>query len=380
MRKRLFVSLFFLIAILPLAANLAGFGAVGLVNENRNLAAAPSFGPMLSIEHATRSADAWFTDHFGLRSVLIRIKTQLDYTFFGTSSRVHIGHNGWMFYRSVMDVEKPNVEAYLKTDEAKVVNGIRAFAAALDGKGIKLLISINLLADRFVPEQLPSSRPNLPQPPRIDSLISKIATLENVSYIDATAIQKRLGRSTFHKTDFHWNDPAAFEVAKEIVERIGVLDGRAPGTWRHALVIEEKVFSGGIATYMPVFRSAQESGLFVKLSASEPVGIRHIGATSSFEFGTIVEPPQPALLPTTVVVSNSFFDGMTRSGIYFYFNEMWRIRWANTTVSSIAKDLPPGTRYVLVQFIEVSLGAIKAFADDADIAKAVAIIGARPMN
>jgi hypothetical protein len=378
--KRWFVGLFFFVTLLPVAAMLVGFGKVGLVEENRSLAPVPGWDADKPLEHAARTADAWFSDHFGLRSVLIRLKTQIDYSVFGTSNRVHIGRNGWMFYRSVMDIEKPNVEAFLKTDETKVLDGIQAFATALDAKGIKLLLTVNLLADRVVPEQLPTSRPNLPQPPRIDALMSKMARLDKVSYVDATAILKKIetSRQTYHKTDFHWNDPAAFEVAQMIIERIGALDGRPPGTWRHRLEIEEKVFSGGIATYMPVVRNAQETGLFVKLTASEPVGISHRQKTGLFEWGMTVNPPQSALLPATVVVSNSFFDGMTRSGFYFYFNEMWRLRWGATTISDVANALPASTRYVVVQFIEVSIGQMKAFADTADIAKAVEIVGRRP--
>ena len=57
----------------------------------------------------------WFNDHFGFRDFLIRSKTQIDYSVFGMSTRIHVGSDGWLFYRSVMDVEKPKFEKILET-------------------------------------------------------------------------------------------------------------------------------------------------------------------------------------------------------------------------------------------------------------------------
>jgi SGNH hydrolase-like domain, acetyltransferase AlgX len=380
--KRWFVGLFFLVTLLPVATMLVGLGKVGFVDENRRLAPVPGWEPGKTIEHAARTADAWFSDHFGLRSVLIRLKTQIDYSVFGTSNRVHIGRNGWMFYRTVMDIEKPGIEEYLKTNEAAVLRGVQAFATALDAKGIKLLLTVNLLADRFVPDQLPNARPNMPSPPRIDGLMAKLSTLNKVAYVDATAILKQVEttRSAFHRTDFHWNDPGAFDVARALVERIGVLDGRPPGLWRHQLAVEKKVFSGGVAAYMPVFRNAREDGLFVKPTSKDPPGLRNHFKIGLFEWGTTVEQARPELLPMTVVIGDSFVDGIMRSGFHSYFNGMWRLRWGEPAISEIAGALPVDTRYVVVQFIEVGRGALTKFADASDIAKAVEIIARRAVR
>src|SRR5690242_19550212 len=102
-----FVAAFFLMSVLPLVAMATGLSITSPVQENRTLAPPPRWSTPPDFTALTQQADRWFTDHFGLRSFFIRLKTQIDLSVFHTSNRVHIGSDGWMFYRSVMDVEKP---------------------------------------------------------------------------------------------------------------------------------------------------------------------------------------------------------------------------------------------------------------------------------
>jgi hypothetical protein len=92
-----------------------------------------------------------------------------------------------------------------------------------------------------------------------------------------------------------------------------------------------------------------------------------------------VPQPDPKLLPTIVVVGDSFFDGINRAGFPVYFRNMYRVRWnPNLKVSDIAAALPPDARYVLVQCIEVNTHALLGFADKADVTLATERIAARP--
>jgi hypothetical protein len=379
-RRYGFVSAFFLLTLLPFFATITSLTFVTPVDEKRQLAPPPQWEWPLDGASFVKQTMGWFDDNFGLRSLLIRLKTQIDFSVFRTSDRVHIGSDGQLFYRSVMDVEKLGVEEQLRIHETDILTGIRAFNDALRARGMRLILIVNLLADRFVPEKLPKTVPHLPSPPRMDDFIAKVAAIRDLVFIDATAIlkQEQTERPVFHKTDFHWNDPAAFGVARAIVERIAAMEGRSEPVWTHKLEIETKELSGGIASFMPLFFPPSENGLFVKKTWTDPPGLASSFKEGLYEYVGRVTTPNSNLLPTIVVVGDSFFDGMSRTGFQAYFRNMYRARWnGNLKLSDIAAALPPDTRYVVMQFIEVNQGALFGFADKADVALAVKQIAAR---
>ncbi len=375
-----FVAAFFALSALPLAGLLTPFSIFVPVQENRTLAPRPRLSRPPDFTALSQAADRWFVDHFGLRSFLIRLKTQIDFSLFRTSDRVHIGSDGWLFYRSVMDREKPMVYDMLRKIEPDVLAGITAFKESLNSRGIRLVIAPNLLADRFLQDKLPGTVPHLRSPPQFDHFLAGLRELPGIVYVDTPKIlaQAQRERPIFHRTDFHWNDPAAFAVARDLVDIIGRLEGRSEPVWRHALEIETQKLSGGIAMFMPVFFPPSETALFVKRNWSTAPGYRVAMNDGGFETSVHVDPPKPTLLPSTVVLGDSYFDGIIRSGFDSYFNAMYRLRWNyNTKISDLATLLPPDTRYVIIQFIEVNITTLKAFADRDDIARACEIIRAR---
>ena len=129
---------------------------------------------------------------------------------------------------------------------------------------------------------------------------------------------------------------------------------------------------------MPVFRPARETMLMVKPSWQIPPGLQQHGKTGLFEWSMSVVPARPDLLPTTVVLGDSYFDAYVRSGFGYYFNEIWRHRLGPSKLSEIAEALPVGTRFVVLEFIEVASGILLQFADQAEVTKAVDIIARRP--
>jgi hypothetical protein len=149
--------------------------------------------------------------------------------------------------------------------------------------------------------------------------------------------------------------------------------------WNHALEIEKKTYSGGIASFLPLFFPPSETGLFVKQNWSDPPGVAHSFKEGIYEYVRRVNKPNSKLLPTIVVVGDSFFDGISRAGFPVYFRNMYRVRWnTNLKVSDLAAALPTDTRYVLVQWIEVNATLPLAFANRADVSLATNEIAARP--
>ena len=78
--KAAFVALFFALLSLPSVLTLSEIGQVALVSENRKLAPPPSLQGSIGL--VLKGADSWFSDHFGLRSLLIRTSKRRKATFF----------------------------------------------------------------------------------------------------------------------------------------------------------------------------------------------------------------------------------------------------------------------------------------------------------
>jgi hypothetical protein len=330
----------------------------------------------------TRVANEWFSDHFGLRPLLIRLKTQIDYSLFRTSDRVLVGSDGWLFYRSTVNIEPPAVETMLAGPaEERIVRGMREFSDALEKSGIHTVLIVNMTSDRFYSDKLPAAAVRRPAHPRIDDLVEKMRTLPHVKYIDSFSILQaaKASRPVFHKTDFHWNDPAAFLVAKAAVDAMSNSEGLPQSAWSHPLEIELSPLSGGIASFMPLFLPPSEKALMVKPTYKWGPDIKQGSNVGIFESVTTTTPGTPGFLPSAVFIGDSFLDGMVRAGLQSPFVSTARVRWkSDTKLSVIAANLPADARWCLVEFIEVNLGAMGAFADLDDVAKATEILKNRP--
>ncbi len=102
--------------------------------------------------------------------------------------------------------------AVLATQEAPALQGIDSLSKSLAQVGIHVVFIVNMMSDRFYPELLPSSVIPRPSYGRIDDFVDKLRAIPNVIFIDSTAVLRETmqSRRIFHRTDFHWNDPAAF--------------------------------------------------------------------------------------------------------------------------------------------------------------------------
>ncbi|WP_168207232.1 alginate O-acetyltransferase AlgX-related protein [Tardiphaga sp. vice278] len=310
--------------------------------------------------------------------MLIRLKTQIDYSLFGTSDRVLVGRDGWLFYRSTVNVEVPLVESMLTDEEqARIATGMRLFIGALEKAGIHSVLVINMMSDRFYTDKLPNAAVRRLPHPRMDDLIVKLREIPSVHYVDSFAILRKAmtQRTIFHKTDFHWNDPAAFDVAKAVVDDMSVTQGLPRSAWNHPLEIALMPSSGGIANFMPLFVPPSEMALMVKPTYTFLPGTTTGYNVGVFESVTNSAPGTPGYLAPAVFIGDSFLDGMIRAGLQTSFTSTARARWSPAvTLSKVAQDMPADTRFCLIEFIEVGLTALRAFADLDDVAKAVVII------
>lgn len=377
MPRRLFLALFFALTLLPLAQMAFRFAREPAVDENRTLAAAPTGATPIALW--PRAADRWFADHFGLRRLLITLKTQIDFGLFGTSDRVLVGHDGQLFYRSVVNAQQPAIQALLAKRQAELVANMADFMAALQRAGIRPVLMLNLMSDRFYPDLLPRAALPKPKPPLIEDFALHLAAIPGILFVDSTAILRRVQgeRRIFHRTDFHWNEPAAFEVARALVDRIGRAEGRDGAVWTHSLEIEARPYTGGIARFMPLFAPPVEQALFVKQTWRWPAGYRE--ATFEGVFHEVMRAdPDPRLLPPIVLLGDSFLDAIMTSGLSANFTATYRKRWDDELkISDFVRYLPEEAHWLLLQFIEVNEAAFRAFADSEDVALAVRLLDER---
>lgn len=372
--RRIFIAAFLVLTLLPGLQMATQWLPELEIDEQRTLAPPPS---MAHPDRYPQQANSWFSDHFGFRALLIRLKATIDYSIFGVSDKVHVGKDGYLFYRGVLDIEKPRVDEYLSTNEALAVEGIRRYAEALQQKGIGMVMVVNLLGDRFLADKLPASVAERPPMRRIDSFIEKLKHIPNVTFVDSTAIlqETAASRPIFHRTDFHWNDPAAYPVAKAVVDSMSRAEGMPASVWTHPLRYETQSFSGGIARFMPLLRSPSEKSIFVTPTWRWPDGFVSKMGPAPYEDVSHVAPSAKGLLHPVLFVGDSFMDAWMRNGMAAYFESTYRLRWGTgIPLSTITAALPANARWLTVEFIEVGQQCISAFADEADVSRSIALL------
>ncbi len=325
------------------------------LQENRKPAERPEWAK-LPLQNYLMGWQSWFNDRYAGRNFLIRTKTQIDYSLFSYSDRIYIGKDGWLFYREVLDVGINNVEKMPDAGYDQVIANLKELNDRLAARGVRLVIVDNELKYSFYADKLPSTVSRRPVSPRYHLLRARLARETGAEYVDASAVlnEVKKHRPIFHKTDFHWNDPAAFAVAEAVVNRIARLAGPPYKGWRWTLEVTYAPNSGGEASFLPLLKPATESSLFVK-PTWPTVEREYRSPDAPFEYSITQKTDDPTLLPGIVVFGDSFFDGMFRSGFAEHFKTLHRARIYQATLDQVLAALPKGTRFFLIQFIESSI-------------------------
>jgi hypothetical protein len=297
--------------------------------------------------------EAWFNDNYGLRDFLIRLGTQINYSVFQYSDKIHIGHGGFLYYRFINDDHLfGNYLCFNRQNMAHAVyNRLMGISDKLKQKGIRMVFIICPVKPAIYPEYLPKSAPY-----RDDLCFRELnELLKNQTDIIYFDVQERLfalkdKMAVFHKTDFHWTDPAAFLIAEEIVNTMGRVSQTGEKIWKHTLEIRQSVFSGGEARFMPLFIYPEEDSIFVKKNWPE---IGNFEYTNQDRDEYIYHSQEKeGVLPTTVFLGNSFGDGFTESGMYTYFKHYYRASSWHVSLDRALDELPEGTQFFILQTIE----------------------------
>jgi hypothetical protein len=386
MARAVFVAIFLIGLSLPAWQTLLAFAPETPVpRERRTVASKPTIDSVWQLGELPVQLARWFDDHFGFRPFLLRLKTQVDYSVFGTSARAHIGRDGWLFYRSIIDQRRFEGDRFYATHGPTVVRNLDRLNRALREKGIALIVTVNLLVDRLIPDILPAEIPKQPAQPAIDHMLARLQAVLGPSYLDMTAVMNEVmkTRRAFHKSDFHWNDPAAFAGAQAIVQRAAALTGRPAAEYRFALeVVERDWIEGGLALIIPLLSWYQERELFMKQTFVDSAGIARTADGEVWYQTFRSDGSNPALLPPIACIGDSFTWGLQAAGLQAHFRAAYfSTAWGRAPrLSDFIARLPDDTGVLLVQWMELTREAWRMLADEEDIERALAIIARREVR
>ena len=306
-----------------------------------------------------KKIDGWFNDNYRPRDLLTKLKTQIDYSVFSTSDKVHIGSDHWLYYRSTMDVQKVVAERLPQAVFDGLLADIDALGRYLQHRGIQLIVLPIPLKDVIYPEHLPSSSPNLPQNSRYQQLRHWLAGNTSIMTIDAFDFLngRKQQAYAFHKTDFHWNDPAGFLFGEKLVNELWhKQSGEATPLWDQRLTVEERTYSGGQANFLPLLSTPTERGLFLDQTWEPPRGQYDFKPANEFWSYTYDGTgDERGRLDDLVVIGDSFFDALHRSGFDSYFAAVHRSEVQPDRFAEVYANIPEGTRYLIFEFIESSI-------------------------
>jgi alginate O-acetyltransferase complex protein AlgJ len=311
--NRLLVALFAALISLPLAANIAGVDGADAVAENRELAPFPrvhaswqaiaDFGPALS---------AWFDDHFGFRSTLVRWYGESRLFGLGVSPTPAVvkGRDGWFFYGDDKAIEDyANVEALT---EGEVENWRQAVVRARDwlrARGIAYVFTIAPDKHVVYGDEMPRAIARVGDLSRADQIFTALQDTGLAIDVRPRLYEARTRERIYFKTDTHWNDRGAFVAYQQI---IGAVRARIPGTppaWsRDDFEPAERTIEGlDLAGMMGLTRALHEVDLPLvprrqrRFQVVEPKDVSAPGAE-----GYIVTTIDDPSLPRAVIFRDSF--------------------------------------------------------------------------
>ena len=311
--NRLLSLLFVAIISLPLAANLAGVDGADPGAENRELAPFPHPDRSLSSLAAFPSGfGAWFDDHFGFRSLLVRWygESRLFMLHVSPSAAVIKGEHGWFFYGDDKSVEDyANVEPM--TDTA-LANWRAAIVRARDWLGARGIAYVFTIApDKHViyAGEMPATLARVGDLSRADQLFTALQDTGLAVDVRAAEFDAKGRERVYQQTDTHWNDRGALVAYQQIIGAVRARVPATPAAWtREDFAAADRPIEGlDLAGMMGLTRVLREVDLTLA-----PTRVRRArvveptGAGPTDELGRLVTEIDDPSLPRAVIFRDSF--------------------------------------------------------------------------
>ncbi len=328
------------------------------LNENRLRTPRPTDFDQLYADGApfARRYEQYFNDTFGFRDLLVRIKNQVDYSLFRENDKIIVGRDGFLFYKSVVDQEEVYTETAPPEAFDRMLQRLERLRTSLSSRGITLVLVPCPMNDTIYREMLPRNATRRPNPTGFDRYRAYLRKHPEFVTIDAEAMLRDLKKQfrVYHKTDFHWTDPAGARVGRVLVDELAERSGIGP-LW--SLPIETQIrrdSDGGESSAMGLLFPLEEDRLYLKAdhaAETESHVTRWVAANEwTYESG---EGPNARLIPSTVMFGDSFADAFLRAGAIRYFRRFQK--YSNYDLGKKFWAIPEGTRFVIIEHIETVL-------------------------
>jgi hypothetical protein len=194
--------------------------------EKRRLAELPA----LNLKPGTLATfpsrfEAYFNDHFGYRTLLIRRYNRMMKKYFAKSPvpNVLIGKNNWLFFTESNLIDDfvgadPFTNEELETWRLNLENK-RDWLAT---QGVRYLFVVAPNKQTIYPEYLPDYLYKDRGQSRLQQLMAYLKTHSDVSILDLSGAmtEEKKRHRIYHVTDTHWNDRGAYVAYRAIMDRI----------------------------------------------------------------------------------------------------------------------------------------------------------------
>lgn len=253
--------------------------------ENRTLAAFPS----LKTEEGAWNPDyctefeAWFSDHFALRTEMVSAYSTLSQKIFRTSTEpdVILGKEGWLYYTpTVADIT--GTATCTETEISHMAHTLTMMSAYAEANGTKLVFAAAPDKGSIYPEYLPVRYLHTGGQNNLDLLHAALRET-NVKVCDlrgtlreAAASQDRL---LYHKLDTHWNGDGAMRGYEALMRTAG-LDDLGFSTYPRT---ETQDFNGDLQTMLSPDKENPDCNAVYAV----PQTYRHLGRFHSLDDLTI---------------------------------------------------------------------------------------------
>lgn len=218
------IFIFAVILIFPIFTSIFESGQV-ISTELRQPAGLPEFPDSIeALLSAPGKFDAYFNDHFGLRSDLIRLNNHLRSKFHVSGSpEILIGKEDWLYLaenHNVLDQFR-GFDRYSKENLRDWIDAIKWRADWSTHRQIPFFLVIAPNKHSIYPEFLPDYLTTAACT-RLDQLSSNLNDGSNFEFIDLRSTLKRAKTKNrvYHKTDSHWNQFGSFNAYLALMARI----------------------------------------------------------------------------------------------------------------------------------------------------------------
>ncbi|HXI28346.1 MAG TPA: hypothetical protein VNG89_07985 [Vicinamibacterales bacterium] len=311
--NRLLAALFVIAISLPLAANLAGRDGADPGAENRELAAFPQLAPAWpSIAAFGPQLSAWFEDHFGFRSALVRWNAELRLFFLGVSptSAVVDGRDGWFFYGDDKSVEDyANADPMTPDALANWRAAILRASGWLRARGIAYVFTIAPDKHVVYADEMPDTLARVSDVSRTDQLFTTLQDTGLAVDVRGSLFEAKARERIYQQTDTHWNDRGALIAYQRLIAAVHARVPRTPPAWTRDdfEAVERRVEGMDLAGMMGLKRVLRETDL--PLVPRRPRRARVVeprGAAPTAEEGTLITEIDDPSLPRAVIFRDSF--------------------------------------------------------------------------